>query len=101
MKINELKEIISQYQWLVGIRKSYQEHLELIKRERDCYTVYAIMYATNGDIQSLKPNPHRPINCAYIEAALEDALRSLNQEINEIADKLKKCGIDIDDDEEL
>lgn len=96
MTINEIQGIISHYEWLCEIRASYKEHIELIRRERDYYTVDGIIYSARGDTRTLNINSHKSISPDIIQTGLADAVSKLDAEIREYAEKLKQAGIDVE-----
>ena len=81
--IETLERKFERYKWLNGIAKMYQEHIELIEREKDYYTVYQISFSARGETTNFLLNPHRSINPKYILAGLRDALKRVNIEIAE------------------
>lgn len=93
MTINEIKDIISHYEWLCEIKSSYKKHIELIQKERDHFTVEGILYSASGDIRKLDINCHKPISPDIILMGLKDAVSKLDTEIRECVEKLRQIGV--------
>lgn len=85
----KLKHKLDHYKWLCDIAESYQDMIGLLDREKDYFTIYGFSYAARGDSTSFRVNPHRTIPNKYIKQGLEEILKRVQQEIQEIEVELK------------
>ena len=85
----KIKRKIDHYNWLCNIAESYQDMIGLIDREKDYFTIYGFSYSARGDVTSFNVNPHRTIPNKYIKQGLEEILKCVQQEIQEIEIELK------------
>lgn len=70
-----------QLRWLEDIAEVYREHLSLIDKNTDTYTIRGISYSCHGDGRMFESNSHRPIPAKYLRDGLAEALGNLEHEI--------------------
>ena len=94
MKSYEYQERLRRLEWLRGIRKEYQGHLDTIEAGGKFFTVEEIHYSCRGP-GNLNLNPHRPIKARYIYDALAVAVGELDQEIAALEIELKSVTVEL------
>lgn len=95
MKSYEYTERLRRLEWLRGIRKEYQGHLDTIEAGGKFFTVEAIHYSCRGPGEPMNLNPHRPIKARYIYDALAVAVGELDQEIDALEIELKSVTVEL------
>lgn len=95
MKSKEYFDKIRHLDWLKDISRQYKEHLALMDREKDHYTVHGIGYTARCDGRVFNVNPHRPIPSSYIYDGISAVLSSVNAEIETLERELKKVTVEL------
>ena len=80
---------LNRLRWLQGIAKEYNDHLKLITKEKDYFSVYGIQYSARSDPRIMNVNSKFfPISC--IEQGLVQGLLKVNAEIYALKEELKE-----------
>jgi len=95
MKSFEYQEKLRRLEWLRGIRKEYQGHLDTIEAGGKFFTVEEIHYSCRGPGTPMVLNTHRPIKARYIYDALLVAVGELDQEIAERESELRSVTVEL------
>lgn len=89
MKSNEYLDKLRKLGWLKSISGQYRDHLELIEKEKENYTIRGIGYTARSDDRVFNLNPHRPIPYKYLYDGLKETLDGINKEIEQMEKELK------------
>lgn len=95
MKSQEYLDKVRTLGWLKGIATQYREHLDLMDREKEHYTVRGIGYAARGDDRVFRLNPHRSIPYKYFYEGLKEALANVEAEIAALESSLKQVTVEL------
>ncbi|MBQ8708852.1 MAG: hypothetical protein IJ523_12260 [Succinivibrionaceae bacterium] len=95
MKFEEIEKKVSNYRWLKEIAESYRKMIVLINREEDYFSIHSMEYSARGDVEKLNINCHRSIPPKYIRAGLSEALKGIEQEMEQISKELKEINIEV------
>lgn len=80
--------------WLKGIAKEYESRIEFLGKNGTDITILAIHYSFHGT-GTMQLNSHRSIDMAFIFAGLNDALRKIREEIEELEKELKSVIVEL------
>lgn len=95
MKSFEYQDKLRRLEWLRGIRKEYQGHLDTIEAGGKFFTVEEIHYSCRGPGEPMIINSHRPIKARYIYDALIVAVGELDQEIAGLETELRSVNVEL------
>lgn len=79
---------LNRLRWLRGIAEEYTDHLKLITKEKNHFSVYGIQYSARSDPRIMGVNSNF-FSIKYIEQGLIDGLLKINTEIYNLEEELK------------
>lgn len=94
MKASELKQKFDRYEWLEDMAGYYEEHLEKLQKEGEYVTVDSIKFRCRSErAEEFKFNPHRTISATPFIKAIEQCLKDIKAEMDNIRAEIEKISV--------